>query len=366
MTALRPTQFATQLAKPLPPIVLLAGEEPLLIQEALDAVRAAAKKQGYSERITLNVEPGFRWQQVFDECASMSLFASQRVVEVRMPKGPNGHKRSKAVEGEDDEAGDDAPAGKSEDGTKALVALAQKPSRDTLLLLVVDPLDYKGRQAAWYTALDAAGISMYAEAVKPEQLPAFIAQRAEALKLQLHPDAVLVLAERTEGNLLACVQDLEKLALLFPNQQVSADDLLKSVADSSRFEAFDLIDKMLVGDAVGAAHALARLREEGVNALAVQGPLAYALRTWAVAGTAYAKTRDISSACAQAKLFGVRARPYEAALKRSRGFSPSTALARLAKVDQAVKSGQESAAWEDLLALVLAASGAALPAAKAA
>ena len=365
MTALRPSQLAAQLAKPLPPIVLLAGEEPLLIQEALDAVRAAAKKQGYSERIVLNVEPGFRWQQVFDQCASMSLFAERRVVEVRMPKGPNGHKRGKAVEGEEDEGGDE-PAGKSEDGTKALVALAQKPSPDTLLLLVVDPLDYKGRQSAWYTALDAAGVSLYAEAVKPEQLPAFIAQRAEALKLQLHPEAALVLAERTEGNLLACLQDLEKLALLFPNQQVSAEDLLKSVADSSRFEAFDLIDKMLTGDAVGAAHALHRLREEGVNALAVQGPLAYALRTWAVAGTAYAKTRDVNSACAQAKLFGVRARPYEAALRRSRGFSPSAALARLAKVDQAVKSGQESAAWEDLLALVLAASGAALPAAKAA
>lgn len=366
MTALRLNQFAAQLAKPLPPVMVLAGEEPLLIQEALDAVRAAAKKQGYSERVTLNVEPGFKWQQVFDECASMSLFASQRVVEVRMPKGPNGHKRGKAAEGEEEEAGEDAPSGKSEDGTKALVALAQKPSRDTLLLFVIDPLDYKGRQSAWYQALDAAGVSMYAEAVKPEQLPGFIGERAAQLRLQLHPEAVQVLAERTEGNLLACVQDLEKLALLFPNQQVSAEELLKSVADSSRFEAFDLIDKMLAGDAPGAAHALARLREEGVNALAVQGPLAYALRTWAVAGAAYAKSKDVGSACAQAKLFGVRARPYEAALRRSRGFSPSTALARLAKVDQAVKSGQESAAWEDLLALVLAASGAALPAAKAA
>lgn len=365
MPALKPHQLTAQLAKPLPPILVLAGEEPLLIQEALDAVRAAAKKQGYSERITLNVEPGFKWQQVFDECASMSLFAAQRVVEVRMPKGPNGHKRGKAAEGEEDE-GDEAPAGKSEDGTKALVALAQKPSRDTLLLFVIDPLDYKGRQAAWYQALDAAGISVYAEAVKSEQLPAFINERAGLLKLQLHPEAAQLLAERTEGNLLACVQDLEKLALLYPSQPVSAEDLLKSVADSSRFEAFDLIDKMLTGDAPGAAHALARLREEGVNALAVQGPLAYALRTWAVAGAAFARSRDVSSACAQAKLFGVRARPYEAALRRSKGFSPSAALARLAKVDQAVKSGQESAAWEDLLALVLAASGAALPAAKAA
>ncbi len=367
MTAIRHSQLTAQLGKPLPPIVLLAGEEPLLIREALDAVRAAAKKQGYSERVSYNVEAGFRWRDVFNETASMSLFAERRVVEVRMPKGPNGHKKGKAAEGEDaDDEADTAVFAKSEDGSKALVALAQKPARDTLLLIVADPLDYKGRQTPWYGALDAAGWSLYAETVKPEALPDFIAQRAAALKLQLHPDAVLVLAERTEGNLLACLQDIEKLALLFPNQQVSAEDLLRSVADSSRFEAFDLVEKMLIGDAIAAAHALHRVREEGVNALAVVGPLAYALRTWAIAGAAFAKSRDINSALAQAKLFGPRARPYQAALTRSRGFSPAAALARLAKVDQSVKSGQDSAAWEDLLALVLAASGAALPAARAA
>jgi DNA polymerase-3 subunit delta len=147
---------------------------------------------------------------------------------------------------------------------------------------------------------------------------------------------------------------------------VTAEDLLRSVADSSRFEAFDLIEKMLVGEPLGALHALNRLREEGVNALAIAGPLAYALRTWAAAGAAYAKSRDVNSACAQAKLFGIRARPYEAALKRSKGFSPAAGLARLARIDQCVKSGRDALAWEELLALVLAASGAALPAAKAA
>jgi DNA polymerase-3 subunit delta len=361
MTAIRSAQLAAALAKPLPPAVLLAGEEPLLIQEALDAVRAAAKRQGFHERVSLSVEPGFRWQQVFDECASMSLFAERRVIEVRMPKGPNGHKRGKGESEEADDAG-----GKVEDGAKALVALMQKPARDILLLVVAGELDKRGRESAWYEALDSQGLSLYAWPVKPEELPAFIEQRAAAAKLALSPEAVQVLAERTEGNLLACAQDIAKLALLFPNTTVSAEALLQATADSSRFEAFGLIDKLLVGDATGAVHALARLREEGVNALELVGALAYALRTWAVAGAAMAKSRDLNTALAQARLFGARAKPYEAALRRSRGFSPSAGLARLARVDAAVKSGQESAAWEDLLALVLAASGAALPAAKAA
>jgi DNA polymerase-3 subunit delta len=361
MTAVRPAQLTAALAKPLPPAVLLAGEEPLLIQEALDAVRAAAKKQNYSERVALTVEAGFRWQQVIDECASMSLFAERRVIEVHMPKGPNGHKRGKGEDSGDDEAG-----GKAEDGAKALVALMAKPARDILLVVVTGTLDKRGRESAWYQALDAQGLSLYAWPVKPEELTGFIEQRAASHQLSLAPEAVALLAERTEGNLLACAQDIAKLALLFPSQTVSAEALLQAVADSSRFEAFDLIDKMLTGDATGAVHALERLREEGVNALELVGALAYALRTWAAAGAALARTRELHTALAQAKLFGPRAKPYEVALRRGRGFSPAGGLVRLARVDASVKSGQESAAWEDLLALVLAASGAALPAAKAA
>ena len=361
MTALRPALFAAALAKPLPAAVLLAGEEPLLIQEALDAVRAAAKKQGYDERQGFIVEPGFRWQQVFDEYASLSLFAAQRVIEVHMPKGPNGHKRVKGETGDGD-----ADTGKVEDGAKALVALLEKPARDVLLVVTTGALDKRGRESAWYEALDAAGLSLYAWPVKPEELPAFIEQRAKAAGLTLENDAMQALADRTEGNLLACAQDIAKLALLFPHQTIDAETLVQAVADSSRFEAFDLIDKMLGGDTPAALHALTRLREEGVSALELVGALAYALRQWSAALNAFAKTRDLGAALAQARLFGARAKPYEAALRRGRGFSPAAGLARLAKVDQAVKSGREALAWEELLALVLAASGAAVPAAQAA
>lgn len=352
MTAIRPQQLAAHLKKALPAIVLLAGEEPLLIQEALDALRAAARQQGYSERVTLMVEPGFQWRQVFDECASMSLFATRRMIEVHMPKGPNGHRRSKG-----DTDGDDG--GKTEDGSKALVQLAQKPAPDVLLLIVAAELDYKAKQAAWVVALDAAGLSVYASAVTPTELPAFIEQRAQQQHLQLDPEAVTLLAERTEGNLLACAQDIAKLALLFPNETVSAEALLNAVADSSRYEAFDLVDKLLSGDSLAAVRSLERLREEGVHALELVGALSYALRSWATLAQAYARSRDISSSLAQARLFGARAKPYEAMLKRGSRYSPAVGLAMLARIDQAVKTGREAAAWEDLLTLVLAASGAA-------
>lgn len=350
---LRPHQIAAQLRKPLPPTVVLAGEEPLLIQESLDELRAAARAQGYFERVVLIVEPGFRWQQLFDECASMSLFASRRMIEVHLPKGVNGHRRGKG-----DEGGEES-GGKSEDGSKALVQLAEKPSPDILLVIVAGELDKRARESAWFTALEAKGFSVYAWPVKPEELVAWIEQRARALKLQLDPDAARLLAERTEGNLLACAQDLAKLALLFPDTVVDAEALLQAVADSARYEAFDLVDKLLAGDALSAVRSLQRLREEGVSPLELVGALSYALRNWAIAHAAYARSRDVSGALAQAKLFGARAKPYEALLRRGARYSPAAGLVLLARVDQAVKTGREPAAWEDLLTLVLAATGAA-------
>ncbi len=349
-----PAKLHSAIAARLPPIVLLAGDEPLLVQEALDAVRAKAKKEGYSERLSLTVEPGFSWQGLTDECNSPSLFAPLRIIEVHMPRGPNGHRRGKS-----DEASDEDSKGPSEDGTKALAQMAARPARDVLLLVTTGALDATQRKSAWFTALEAKGLAMYAYPVKPEELPTFIAARALAAQITLTPEAAAELAERTEGNLLACAQDLAKLALLFPAQTIDAETLAQAVVDSSRFEAFTLVEKMLTGQPEAAVHALQRLREEGVSALELVGALAYALRSWAAAGAAYAKSRDLNSAMIAAKLFGPRRAPYEAALRRSRGFSPAAGLVKLASVDQAVKTGRESLAWEELLTLVLAASGAA-------
>ena len=119
------------------------------------------------------------------------------------------------------------------------------------------------------------------------------------------------------------------------------------------------MDKLLAGDALSAVRSLQRLREEGVSPLELVGALSYALRNWAIAHAAYARSRDVASALAQAKLFGARAKPYEALLRRGARYSPAAGLVLLSRVDQAVKTGREPAAWEDLLTLVLAATGAA-------
>ena len=330
-------QFAAHCAKPLAPVYVVAGEEHLLVQESLDALRAAARKQGYDERQVLDADRYFKWEQLAEATASMSLFASRRLIELNLPSGAPGT-----------------------EGSKALQALAQNPPPDVCFVLICAEIEWRSRQGAWFAALEKAGASLYVEALKPAELPAWITARMTAAGLSAETEAIQVLAERTEGNLLACAQDIEKLKLLFPGTRITAKNLREAVADSSRFEAFDLNARWLAGDGVGAVRSLARLREEGVALPELMGAVVFGVRQLAKAAGVYAQTRDANIACERAGIFNRAARPgYIQALPRTRPVEALSWLSRCAKIDHASKSGHEAAAWEDLLTLVLAASGAA-------
>lgn len=328
-------QLASHLRQPLAPVYVIAGDEPLLIQESLDAIRAAARGQGYSERQTMDVERGFDWSQLTQASASLSLFATRRLIEVNLPTGSPG-----------------------DEGGKVLKAMAAKPAPDTVLMVICGGLDSRQRASGWYTAIENAGASLYVWPVKSAELPLWIAGRLRAAGLQASNDAVQLLAERTEGNLLATQQDIEKLKLLFPAGKLELADVRAAVADSAHFEAFDFVEKVLDGDAVGAVRSFQKLREEGVELPGLLGAWAYALRQWAEAAGHFARTRDARSALEAAHVYGPRQAPYQKALARAGAARVQGWLARCAAIDLKMKStGGEPAAWEELLICVLAASG---------
>lgn len=332
---LKPNQIGPHLAKGLAPLYLVAGEEPLLVQEALDAIRAAARRAGYEEREVLDVERGFVWQRLIEACASLSLFASRRIVELRMAAGPD------------------------EEGRRTLQALAGRLQADTLLIVVCGALDKRQREAAWYKALEGAGASVYVWPVKSEEFTPWLEARLKSAGVRIDADAVKLLAERTEGNLLAAAQDVEKLKLLFPDERVGVEALAQAVADSARFEAFDLNDRVLDGDAPGAVRSLQRLREEGLAPLEILGALSWSLRSLAKASVHFAKVRDAAVALEMAGVRRFQQARYLKALPRVRPGEALAWMGRAAQVDRMVKTGQEAAAWEELLTLILAASGAA-------
>lgn len=331
---LYPNQLAAHLRRGLAPIYVVAGEEPLLIQESLDAIRAKARAEGYSEREVLDVDRGFDWQRLIEACGSLSLFAAKRIVELRMPSGAPGT-----------------------DGSKALCALADKPSPDLLLIVVCGKLESKQRSARWHQALETAGASLYLWPVKPEELEKWLSARFSQAGLNAERDAVRLLAERTEGNLLAAAQDIEKLRLLCPDSRVSAERLAQATADSARYDAFDLSDRVLDGDAAGAARALLRLREEGVEPPLILWALARDLRQWAQAAALQAKGADAETACARAGVWKQRVPRFVKALGRA-GPEPVLGWLRAcADIDARAKSNAKERAWEDLLTWVTMVSG---------
>jgi DNA polymerase-3 subunit delta len=317
-------QLPAAVNQALAPIYVVAGEEPLLIQEALDLLRAQARRRGYAEREVFDVERGFDWGPVFDTYRTPSLFSSRRIVELRLQALPDAA------------------------GAEALHTLAQQPAADVLLLVCADKLEWKTRSGGWYAALAAAGDELYCEAVTPAQLPGWIAARLRAAGLQADEEAVQMLASRTEGHLLAAQQEIHKLALLYPNGRIGVEEIDAAVADSAHFEVFDWLDKILAGDRRGAVRALGRLREEGVELPQILGALAFDLHNWlaAVQGGALRapKRRQALLRRAAARAGGARVRGW---------------LRACARLDALAKgAGTQSQAWEELLTLALAATSA--------
>ena len=334
---LNPAQVSAHLSRTLAPVYVVAGDEPLLIQETQDQIRAAARQRGYSEREVLDVDRSFDWSRVSQACGSLSLFASLRIVELRMPNGAPGT-----------------------EGAAVLQKLAEQPPQDVLFLVVCGPLETKQRNSAWFAALEGAGASVYAWPIASGEFAGWLDERIRAAGLIADADALQLLAERTEGNTLAAAQDIAKLSLLFPGRTIGVDQVREAVADSARFDAFDLTERMLAGDASGVVRSLSHLREEGVEVLELLGALTYGLRQWANVQTAFASSGDVQRACEAAYVPRPRQAPYHKALRRTRlpqiyGWMRKTAL-----IDQLAKStGGKEQAWEELLTLLMAAAGAA-------
>jgi len=330
---LNPSQLPAQLARGLASSYAIAGEEPLLITEALDAIRAAARKAGYSERETLDADKQFEWQRLAESCATGSLFAERRVVEVRLEGAPG------------------------EEGGSVLVELASKPPPDVLLILVTGRLDARARGAKWWNAFENHGATIYAWPVRPDEFPQWLAARLHAAGFQPTPEALALLAMRTEGNMLAAAQEITKLALLHKPGALDDAAVAAAVADSAHMEVFSWLDRVLAGDGAGAVRGLQLLRAEGEDLLPMLGALAFDLRKLFVAAQGVARGQAPAAAAESSGVFKQRQTVFARAAGRTRPPQVLGWLRQCNIIDGLVKTGGQAAAWEDLLTLTLAVSG---------
>ena len=238
---LRGEQLAGHLAKTLSPVYAIYGDEPLLLLEAADAVRAAARKQGFAEREVY--EPGrtFDWSELRHAGASLSLFGGRKVVELRLSSGKPS-----------------APA------SEAIVAWCDKPNPETLLLVTMPRPEGGGWwETPWFLALNKAGAIVEIQPVPRSALPGWLEKRLAAQKQSASHDVLEYLADRVEGNLLAAHQEVQKLALLAPQGELSLDAVREVVADVARFDTYSAAEALVSGDTARYLRVLEGLRGEG-------------------------------------------------------------------------------------------------------
>lgn len=315
------------LERALAPLYLVSGDETLLVEEACESILAAARRRGFGERSVLFVDAGFHWHDLTQGAASLSLFSERRIIDVRNPS-----------------------AKFDKDASEVLREYCARPPADTLVLIRSGRLEARQRTSAWFKALDGAGVVVQIWPVGAAELPRWLEARVRRAGLKLTPGALDCLAERVEGNLLAAVQEIEKLKLTAQDQPIDAEALTAALEDASRYDTFELLDAVFQGDAARVARMVRGLRAEGVAVFAILGALTAQLRMLQAGAQAFGR------------LSPQRRRSLERFTARiGRGDTLDRALAQCALVDQQGKGQLLGDAWHSLDNLLLRLAGARLP-----
>ncbi|RLQ20828.1 DNA polymerase III subunit delta [Seongchinamella sediminis] len=332
-----PEKLAGQLQQQLLPVYLVSGDEPLLVQECCDQVRQAARRAGCSDREILDVSaPGFKWDEIIASAAAMSLFAERKLVELRIPSGKPGT-----------------------EGSKALVEYLQvSEGSEDVLLIIAGKIDKQSTNSKWYKALDAAGATVQVWPVDARDLPRWLQQRVSAAGMAIDNEALQLLCERVEGNLLAAVQEVEKLKLLADDGRIGAATVTASVANNARYNLFDMTDNALRGNAAGSLKMLHGLRGEGTEPAVALWALLREIRTLHQARQAMDAGQNPQQALGALRVWKNRMSLMQGALGRHSRNSLNHLLEQASAVDGSIKGFAGGKPWDNLETLILDLAGA--------
>lgn len=308
-------------------IYLVSGDEQLLVDEACDEIVAAATGLGYDERTIFEAVPRAAWDELFADAGNLSLFATKRLLDVRIP-----------------------PRGLDRAGSDSIRGYLDTPLADTLVLCRAAGLDWRQRSNAWYRAIDKAGVVIQVWPIGGRELPRWLEGRCRREGLELDRDALDALAERVEGNLLAAAQEIEKLKLQHGQGRIAADDIEGGVGDAAHFDTFELIDAAFAGRAARVHRMLDTLRQEGVAVFMVIVSLANQLQ----------RARELAAG-ANPRIPRRRIPVLEAAVRRLGPDGIDDLQKECALLDLQSKGMLRGDAWQSLERVLLAVAGVAQP-----
>jgi DNA polymerase III subunit delta len=327
-------QLSTHLQKGLKSLYALHGDEALLIQEAADAIRTAARAQGYTERVVHTVAGAhFDWSEVLAAGGSMSLFGDKQMVEVRIPSGKPGKEGSAAIQ---------------------RMAESAQGNEDTLTIFILPKLDKMTKTGAWFSALDSFGVTLEVQEIDRRALGSWLTQRMAQVGLRVRSGeegerTLKFFADRVEGNLLAAHQEIQKLSLLHPGdaaapQELSFEQIEAAVLNVARYDVFKLSEAVLSGNLARTQRMLDGLQAEGEAQVLVHWALSEDIRNLHRVRSLMDEGKPLPMALQEARVWGIKQKLYERLLPRISGLDASNLLHAAHEADGIVK-GLKAPKW---------------------
>ena len=327
---LRGEQLTAHLDRELKPVYVVYGDEPLLVIEAADAIRAAARRQGFDEREVLTALSGFNWNELHQAAGNMSLFGGRKLIDLRIPTGKPGR-----------------------EGSTAIQDYCARPSPDALLLVTLPGLDWSEEKAVWLKALGDAGVAIKLIPPNLAELPAWLSGRLKRQNQSADSDAMRFVAERVEGNLLAAHQEILKLGLLYPAGELSLSQVQDAVLNVARYDLDGLREALLFGDAARLTRTLDGLQQEGEAPPLVLWAMTEEIRALAIVKAGQKENKALDQLLKEARVWGPRQAPFRRALQRLQADTVNTALTDAARIDRLIKGIEIGEIWNDFLRLGL-------------
>lgn len=306
------------------PLYIFSGDEPLLMMEAIDALRALARTGGFTEREVLVQDRYFDWAALINAGQTMSLFGDKRFVELRMPTGKPGR-----------------------EGAESLKHFAEQINNtgncvDTIICIILPRLDSKTKSSAWFSALDEAGMAIQIDSIDRLALPHWIGQRLKKQSQEVEAGesgqrALQFMSDQVEGNLIAAHQEIQKLALLYPAGQLSEEQIRSAVLKVARYDIFELTESILSGDAARLNRMLDGLQGEGEPLPLILWSVSDELRTLHKVQSALLAGDALANLLRNYRIWGKREKLYPVALKRIAPKKLKQAMVLAANLDKQVK-----------------------------
>ena len=334
MARLKPEQLQQHLKSGLAPIYVISGDEALLVQEAQDEVRRAARRDGFSQIERYQSDAQFQWDTLLANANALSLFADKKLIELRIPNGKPG-----------------------DQGARALKEYAARPAEDTVLLLLLPKLDKRTESSAWFKALSECGHNVAIWPVNAAQLPRWLEKRLQAAGIDASQEAIEVLAAKVEGNLFAAAQEIEKLKLALGAGHVDVNTMANAVTDSARYNLFDLVDRALAAEVKTSLACLNGLRAEGTAPPVVLWALSNQLRTLLRIKEAEKLGRGFDAAAREARVWQTKLALVRACCQRLSLARARWLLRKCAVCDRVIKGRHSGDAWSELADITLGLAG---------